>query len=112
MICKVSKQRVARLNNEIKYEDKKNYKLWIVFGVLLSTINVPIEANVLIDETIERETVTKGLIYEHKSKFTQAGWIDLHVLKMDLTEEQVALDILQSTQAFGQKETLQSIGYE
>lgn len=88
---------------------KKIISYGIVFGVLLSTINVPIEANVLIDETIERETVTKGLIYEHKSKFTQAGWIDLHVLKMDLTEEQVALDILQSTQAFGQKETLQSL---
>jgi exopolysaccharide biosynthesis protein len=94
---------------KLKTKAKRLISYVIVFGALLSTINVPIEANVLIDETIERETVTKGLIYEHKSKFTQAGWIDLHVLKMDLTEEQVALDILQSTQAFGQKETLQSL---
>ena len=94
---------------DLKNKMKKIINYIFVVGILLSVINVPIKANVLIDQTIERETVTKGLTYEYKSKFTQAGWIDIHVLKMDLSEEQLAIDILQSNQKFGQKETLQSL---
>lgn len=75
----------------------------VIFSALLGSVSVPIQANVLIDEIVQRETVTKGLTYEYKSKFTQAGWVDLHVLKMDLAEEQIALDILQSSEAFGKK---------
>ncbi len=81
----------------------------VIFSALLGSVSVPIQANVLIDEIVQRETVTKGLTYEYKSKFTQAGWVDLHVLKMDLAEEQIALDILQSSEAFGKKETLHAL---
>ncbi len=93
----------------LKTTIKKIASYAVVFSGLLSAFHVPIKANVLIDEIVERETVTKGLTYELKSKFTQEGWVDLHVLIMDLHEKQVDLEILQAVDVFGKKETLKTL---
>lgn len=63
-------------------------------------------APVLIKETIDRQIVTKGLVYEHKARFTNEGWVDIHVLIMDLQEENVAMKVMRSVNEFGLRGTM------
>lgn len=89
----------------------KRYLSILLVSILLISSNIYIvnSENVQIHETITKETITKGLQYEHREIFTQAGWVDIHVLIMDLSEEQVALKVLRSNDAFGIKETMTAL---
>jgi hypothetical protein len=90
---------------------RHTYKtIGLIIILLVSLIHIPVEANnVLLNETIQRTTVTKGLIYEYKQKFTRDGWVDIHVLIMDLKEEQVAFNVLRSSDTFGLRETMSGL---
>ncbi|PKM57900.1 MAG: hypothetical protein CVU98_03780 [Firmicutes bacterium HGW-Firmicutes-3] len=60
-------------------------------------------------EKITQKQVTSGLTYETKAKLTSRGWVDIHVLKMDLNNPYVDLDILRSSKVFGEKLTVTSM---
>ncbi|PKM68831.1 MAG: hypothetical protein CVU95_01715 [Firmicutes bacterium HGW-Firmicutes-2] len=60
-------------------------------------------------EKITQKQVTSGLTYETKAKLTSRGWVDIHVLKMDLNNPYVDLDILRSSNVFGEKLTVTSM---
>lgn len=73
----------------------------------------PMKANasnlVYLYEDKETKTITSGLIYEKKSKLTNQGWIDIHVLKMELANPNVKMDIIRSKDVWGTKNTLTNI---
>lgn len=79
--------------------------------MILSSVGV-FSQNVLIYESKSREIITKGLIYEHKSKFTEDGWVDIHVLLMDLEDEYLSLEILRSMDEVGLRQTLSGLAEE
>lgn len=66
-------------------------------------------ALVVLSETIQRQIVTDGLTYEKKSKLTNLGWVDIHVLKMDLTNPNVDMAILRSNNLWSQREVLSTL---
>ncbi len=86
----------------------RRIKVGVLSLILFIQLNVLYidAANTLIYETTTKETITKGLVYEQKSKFTQNGWIDIHVLKMDMEEEQVAMTLLRDMDTFGLRHTM------
>ncbi len=72
---------------------------WIAFFIL-SQQTISAETITTLYETVETEIVAKGLTYEHRSKLTNDGWVDIHVLKMDLNEPSLALDIIRDSNEF------------
>ncbi len=87
---------------------------WTILTTLLVTMMmIPVEGqDWIIYETIESSHVTKGLTYEHKEVFSEDGWVDVHVLLWDVESEDLTMEILSSTEAFGLKETVEDFAAE
>lgn len=64
-------------------------------------------------ETVYEHTTTEqlanGLIYEHKEKLTEAGWVDIYVMKMTLDDETINMDVVRDEMVFGQRDGLSDI---
>lgn len=79
----------------------------------ISSITIAATKNItksdVLFETVSSQIITTGLTYEKKSKLTTLGWVDIHVLKMELDNEYTRLDILRSTKGWGTKDTLTSM---
>ncbi|PKM94093.1 MAG: hypothetical protein CVU84_11575 [Firmicutes bacterium HGW-Firmicutes-1] len=94
---------------------KRIFKLLMIMTLVVSTLQQPISTIaatnglVFLYETKETKTVTSGLTYERKLKLTNSGWVDIHVLKMDLTNKNVDLDVIRSVKDWGKKTTLTNI---
>lgn len=93
----------------------KRFKKWIALGIA-AALTWPVMGNTVqaatlavMSETTESSIVTSGLTYEKISKLTNLGWVDIYVLQMDLNNDNVDLDIIRSTDAWGEKEALTSI---
>lgn len=54
---------------------------------------------------VSEETVTKGVTYQFDRRLTVEGFQDIHVLKIDLTAENVVLQPVESVEQYGLKET-------
>jgi len=52
------------------------------------------------------EVVAEGVIYEKTSLLTSNGWVDIHVIKVDLNNPYVSLDILRALDDYGTKDQL------
>lgn len=52
------------------------------------------------------EIVTSGVIYTHSERLYTSGWKDVHVLKIDTTNPNVDISILDSTTIHGQKKNV------
>ena len=63
----------------------------------------------ILHEEKEVETLTSGVTYEKKRRFTQDGWLDIHVITMDMDNPNVKLDVLDSTKEFGLREPLKDL---
>jgi len=97
----------------LSMNNQKRLALAMMIIILVSVINIPsLAETILLNETIEKTTITKGLVYEHKQKFTKDGWVDIHVLIMDTKESQVAFNVLRSADEFGLRETMTSLAEE
>lgn len=88
---------------------KKNLTKSVIAMFLASAITIQpfvtttyAKAPVYFEQTMQKQ-VTSGLTYETKTKLTSNGWVDIHVLKMDLNNPNVDLDILRSQTVFGEK---------
>lgn len=57
----------------------------------------------------ETQTITSGVTYEKDIRLTQAGWLDIHTMKVDLTNPYVNLDVVRSVNNFGSKEALTNL---
>lgn len=108
----MSQMRMDQSTNK-KNEKRSNNKIWQLCGVVIFAwlwfwlAIAPIQAeSVVISEKREKDIITKGLEYEHREIFTNQGWINIHVLMMDMSEENVGIDMLRSNQSFGQRETM------
>ncbi|NCC15220.1 MAG: phosphodiester glycosidase family protein [Clostridia bacterium] len=55
------------------------------------------------------QTVTRGVVYEKNSRMTDAGILNMYVLKMDLTESTLEFKEVESTVEYGLKETVKKL---
>ncbi len=81
----------------------------LALAIIFSSIAVPSYAadNEPIYERVSAETVTRGLVYEKKEILTREGWVDVHVLRMDLEDDMLSLDLLRNVGDYGVKGTVQ-----
>ena len=88
--------------------------VFILTIIVQSFINTNVYANslVVLSESVESQIVTDGLIYEKKSKLTNLGWVDIYVLKMDLNNSNVDLDIIRSIREWSSKQSLTTLMQE
>lgn len=92
----------------------QKFVLLILMSAILVQPLTVIPANaatnlVYLYETKETKTITSGLTYERKLKLTNLGWVDIHVLKMELENQNVDFDVIRSSDTWGKKSTLTSI---
>lgn len=85
--------------------------LIIIMAIALQMASVPVAAAALqpLYEKISMETLTQGLVYEKKERLTREGWVDIHVLRMDLEDELLTLELLQNVGEYGVKSTVQQL---
>ncbi len=55
--------------------------------------------NSIIYDITTKETVTSGVTYEKISRFTDAGWLNINVLRVDLDNKNVRVDTLSNTES-------------
>lgn len=76
--------------------------LVIGLSIMGTTFSYAAQAPVLdtIYEHTTTEQIAKGLVYDHKEKLTDAGWLDIHVMKMDMNEPTLSLDVIRDVETF------------
>lgn len=72
---------------------RRSFAFILVMALLLvsfstSTFALPL----LIDQTVEKQTITSGVVLEKYNRFTTSGWLRTNVLRVDLTNENVKVD--------------------
>ena len=74
----------------------------IAFGAM----GVPTFAAQKLYDQVTTETITKGVTYEFNHRLTADGWQDIHVLKVNLTDPNIAVAPVESSKEYGLKDTV------
>ena len=52
------------------------------------------DTGVIYENTVLKETITKGVTYENIVRFTEEGWLNINVLRIDLADPYIKIDTL------------------
>lgn len=63
-------------------------------------------------ETKNTSTLTRGVTYDEITRVTKNGWLYMYVLNIDANDENVSLDVIESTKEYGYKENTLAISQE
>jgi hypothetical protein len=74
--------------------------------LIMSTHDVTASSLPAVHEKVMTEQVTKGLTYEVRGRLTAKGWVNLHVMKMALSEPTLILETIYSNDYPDDMETL------
>jgi len=78
-------------------------------SVTMLMMCVPVRAAETLYETKTQETVCKGVTYETNRSVTAAGFLDIHVLRVDLKDPYISVGPVDSSAETGLKETVSSL---
>ncbi|PYG87147.1 uncharacterized protein DUF2233 [Ruminiclostridium sufflavum DSM 19573] len=74
---------------------RKSLALILLSAVLMTSLNTAaIAAPQVINQTVEKQNITSGVVLEKYNRFTTSGWIKSNVLRVDLSNENVKVDSL------------------
>jgi exopolysaccharide biosynthesis protein len=68
----------------------------------------PTAANVIHEER-NTQTITRGVTLENLIRFTKDGWYNIHILKVDLTNEYISVDTLTDIESFSKRATAKKL---
>lgn len=89
---------------------KRTFLLLISLMLILFPISQTAFAQeVLLYESVEGFPVTEGVTYECKTLFTTLGWQKIHILKADLTSDNVDIDTLIGKNGISQRSSLSNM---
>jgi exopolysaccharide biosynthesis protein len=89
---------------------RKSLALLLVLAVLLVSLNSTVFAiPSLINDTVEKENVTSGVVLEKHSRFTTSGWIQSDVLRVDLSNENVKVDSIVNNESITKVSTVKNL---
>ncbi|MBM7614251.1 phosphodiester glycosidase family protein [Alkaliphilus hydrothermalis] len=88
---------------------KKRIWTGIFSIILLLSLTVGANANSDFYEKITTERLSSGVTQKHIQRFTKDGWLNVNALYVDLNDETIELDLLQSSGGVSTKETLTSM---
>ncbi len=63
----------------------------------------------ILHEQKKTDIMTKGVTYEMNRRFTDIGWFDIHVMKIDLTVPEIYMNVMDAKQGYGLKETVKTL---
>lgn len=64
---------------------------------------------VVLYEKKDIQTIAQGLTYEKSTRMYSSGWLDVYVLTMDASEEDLSFDIIESVDNYGAKATVEKL---
>lgn len=76
----------------IKYIRKSLALLLMLALLLVSLSTYSFAAPLVINQTVEKQNITSGVVLEKYNRFTTSGWIRTNVLRVDLSNENVKVD--------------------
>lgn len=82
---------------------KKVIVVTALAGTILSFSTVAFGATTLYEQ-ITTQRVAKGVTYEKKHRLTEDGWLDIHMLTVDLTNSNISVEPIQSKTEAGLRE--------
>ncbi len=86
---------------------KKRVGAFALAGILtFGAMGVQTFAAQKLYDQVTTETITKGVTYELNHRLTAEGWQDIHVLKINLTDPNVAVAPVESSKEYGLKDTV------
>ncbi len=90
------------------------FKKVIVSSLLAAVLSINalspvLAASVYIDSLVEEQTVANGIKYSKIQQLTSAGFVDINMLTLDLTDPNVDFNILRNDSKFGYQETLSTL---
>lgn len=59
----------------------------------------------LIYENTTTQNITRGVTLENVVRFTRNGWYNIHILRVDLSDEYLSIDTLTNTESFSKRAT-------
>lgn len=91
----------------MKRKSKNIFYICLIFCFVITAV-IPQTAeaslrNVLYKQVDEQE-IRKGVTYIKDRRLTEDGWLDTHILKVDLTNPNIRLDVIESTNEYNLKE--------
>ncbi len=76
----------------------KSLSAVLIVAILVAAVFIPVQADMgIIYESSSKETITSGVSLEKISRFTNDGWLNIRVLRVDLTNENVNVDTISNT---------------
>ncbi|SDK96496.1 phosphodiester glycosidase family protein [Natronincola ferrireducens] len=81
----------------------------IVTVVFSSTISSAFAVDTIVYEKLNKEVLATGVNYKHIVRFDKDGWLNANVVYVDLGNQEVELDLLQSSKGVSTKETLSTM---
>lgn len=91
---------------KLKFVKVKQYAAAALAAILCMQPVGVLAGDDLLYEEKDVQTLTSGVTYEKSSRLYTAGWMDVYVLTIDVTNPNVELDTMQSTGELGLKQTV------
>ena len=85
---------------------KQHWTCLLIMAMLLTITAAPVHANQWVHEEVSRTPIASGAVHEKMLRFGPSGWQHINVVRMDLRDEYVNLELLQSSSGVSTKETL------
>ncbi|ADL08610.1 phosphodiester glycosidase family protein [Thermosediminibacter oceani] len=85
---------------------KRILPAFLAFFLLFSSAFQGLAQEVLLHEEVDGFPVTRGVTYEGRTVFTSLGWQKIHILKVDLTSENVDIDAIMNTKGLSERQIL------
>lgn len=85
------------------YKGKRKYLAAVIAAAITlspaAAVKSYAEVPEIIHQTNNKQTITKGVTHENIVKFTTAGWYNIHVLEVDLSNKYIDIDTLTNTES-------------
>lgn len=92
---------------------KKSFKkiiiLILAIAMVISTLTFSFAQPVIIHERRSSEIISSGVIHEHIQKFTDKGWWNINILRIDLNDKYTEIKPIFSNEGMGKRERLSKI---
>lgn len=91
---------------------KKIIFTFILTTVLFFSANIYASNENLLYSESESQTITDGVTYEKISRLYKSGWKDIYILNIDVTNENISFEVIDSETEYGLKKSVEALAKE
>lgn len=89
---------------------RKSLSVLLVFSILIALSFSTVSANPgIIHESVTTQRITSGAVLEHITRFTTDGWLNIRVLKVELSDPNIKVDNISSPESLNKLGTTRSL---